>query len=94
MISILKQLSFINNSVEQKGFYLLFFLTLFSIIFEAISIGSIIPLFSSILDEDFFVKFPIITNFLIKFSHFLNFEIKNNLDLVKLLTLAIFLIFY
>ena len=93
MISILKQLSFINNSVEQKGFYLLFFIILFSIIFEAISIGSIIPLFSSILDEDFFVKFPIITNFLIKFSHFLNFEIKNNLDLVKLLTLAIFLIF-
>ena len=58
----------IKNLELVKTFYFFFILSLISTFLEILSIGSILPLLSVIIDESFFEKYSKFSSFLLVFS--------------------------
>ena len=86
------------NSKEKQIFYVILFFILIGILLETISIGSLLPLFSVLIDEDFSNKYSIIYNFIMNFSPLKIFGINDNTNITKsnfliISTVIFFLIF-
>ncbi len=86
----------IKNLKLIKTFYFFFILSLISTFLEILSIGSILPLLSVIIDESFFEKYLKFSGILLIFSplQFFETEYSNHLNYISGLTILILIVFF
>ena len=96
MLSYKHFYSIIKNLELVKTFYFFFILSLISTFLEILSIGSILPLLSVIIDESFFEKYSKFSSFLLVFSplQFFETEYSNHLKFISGLTVIILIVFF
>lgn len=79
----------------KKNFYFFFLVCFFSALIEVVSIGSIFPLLSLVIDDSFLKSYPKIYDFLINISllNFLSFDTTDQTKLIVSVCFFTFLIF-
>ena len=94
MITLFKKLIFLLNSSQKNTVIFLFFLILVGMLFEVLGIGLIIPVFSIIIDPNFFDKYILELSYLIKNFSFDFSQLKFSKNQVVIFTVLLVVIIY
>ena len=94
MIILFKKLISLLNSSQKNTVIFLFFLILVGMLFEVLGIGLIIPVFSIIIDPNFFDKYILELSYLIKNFSFYFSQLKFSKSQVVIFTVLLVVIVY